>query len=119
MSANDAAIAVLEEQLFGPPGDIPPNLAASMIMAMLDAGEGISDLVFSVGRPAQVEKHGELTAVEIPGVPVLTHVHTAQIARQLIAGNEVGLRNLKDQGACDLSYAIPNCARFRVNAFKQ
>src|SRR5205085_1691996 len=34
-------------------------------------------------------------------------------------GNEVALRTLKDQGAADFSYAIPNCARFRVNVFKQ
>jgi len=119
MSPNDAAIAALEDQLFGPADGIPPNLAPSMIMAMLDAGDGISDLIFSVGRPAQVEKHGELTAVEIPGIPQLTIAQTAQISRQLINGNEVALRDLKDKGACDLSYAIPNCARFRVNVFKQ
>ena len=119
MSPNDAAIAALEDQLFGPADGIPPNLAPSMIMAMLDAGDGISDLIFSVGRPAQVEKHGELTGVEIPGIPQLTIAQTAQISRQLINGNEVALRDLKDKGACDLSYAIPNCARFRVNVFKQ
>src|SRR6185436_10954598 len=119
MSPNDAAIAALEDQLFGPADGIPPNLAPSMIMAMLDAGDGISDLIFSVGRAAQVEKHGELTGVEIPGIPQLTIAQTAQISRQLINGNEVALRDLKDKGACDLSYAIPNCARFRVNVFKQ
>ena len=119
MSPHDATIAALEDQLFGPPEDIPPNFAASMIMTMLDAGEGISDLVFSVGRPAQVEKHGDLVGVEIPGIPMLTVAHTAQLSRQLINGNEVALRDLKEKGACDLSYAIPNCARFRVNAFKQ
>src|SRR4051812_34632380 len=119
MSTPDAAVTALEDLLFGPAGDTPPNLAPSMIMAMLDAGEGISDLVFSVGRPPQVEKHGELVGVETTGVPLLKMEHTAQISRQLIAGNDVALRNLKDQGACDLSYAIPNCARFRVNVFKQ
>src|ERR1051325_10569497 len=119
MSPNDATIAALEDQLFGPADDTPPNLAASTIMAMLDVGDGISDLIFSVGRPAQVEKHGELTGVDIPGIPQLTIAQTAQISRQLINGNEVALRDLKDKGACDLSYAIPNCARFRVNVFKQ
>src|ERR1051325_12190039 len=78
MSPNDATIAALEDQLCGPADDTPPNLAASMIMAMLDVGDGISDLVFSVGRPAQVEKHGELTGVDIPGVPMLTIQQTAQ-----------------------------------------
>src|SRR4051812_25774568 len=112
-------VSALEDTLFGPAGDIPSNLAPSMIMAMLDVGDGVSDLIFSVGRPAQVEQHGELTPVDIPGVPLLKQEHTAQISRQLIAGNEVALRTLKDQGACDLSYSIPNCARFRVNVFKQ
>src|SRR4051812_11494793 len=109
MSPSESVVSALEEQLFGPAGDVPPNLAPSMIMMMLDMGEGVSDLVFSVGRPAQVEQHGELTAVDVPGVPLLKQEHTAQIARQLIAGNEAALRSLKDQGACDLSYAIPNC----------
>jgi hypothetical protein len=81
MSPNDATIAALEDQLFGPADGIPPNLAPSMIMAMLDVGDGISDLIFSVGRPAQVEKHGELTGVDIPGVPQLTIAQTAQISR--------------------------------------
>src|SRR5256714_1752097 len=119
MSAIESSVAALESFLFGPPGDIPPNLAASMIMTMLDAGDGVSDLVFSVGRPPQVEKHGELTGIDFPGVPQLKMEHTAQIAQQLIGGNEVALRTLKDQGASDFSYAIPNCARFRVNVFKQ
>src|SRR3954466_4746141 len=119
MSTPDAAVTALEDLLFGPVGDTPPNLAPSMIMAMLDAGEGVSDLVFSVGRLPQVEKHGELVGVETAGVPLLKTEHTAQISRQLINGNDVALRNLRDQGAGDLSYAIPNCARFRVNVFKQ
>jgi len=120
MSTANSAVHPLEQQLFGAPtDDIPSNFAATMIMTMLDAGEGVSDLVFSPGRPAQVEKHGELTAIDIPGIPFLKMEHTAQVARQLIAGNEQALRSLKEQGACDLSYAIPNCARFRVNVFRQ
>jgi twitching motility protein PilT len=119
MNTADPSVSALEAQLFGPEGDIPANLAATVIMTMLDTGEGVSDLVFSVGRPVQVEKHGELTGVDIPAVPLLKQEHTAQISRQLIGGNEVALRTLRDQGACDFSYAIPNCARFRVNVFKQ
>jgi hypothetical protein len=30
----------------------------TLIGAMLDSGEGISDLVFSPGRPPQVERYG-------------------------------------------------------------
>src|SRR5438067_1924154 len=120
MPTPDTEIHPIEALLFGSPdADAPSKLAAAMITTMLDVGDGISDLVFSPGRPAQVEKHGELTPVDIPEIPVLKAEHTAQIARELIAGNEQALRSLKDQGACDLSYAIPNAARFRVNVFRQ
>ena len=110
----------LETSLFGPPnGDASAKFAAAMIMAMLDSGEGISDLIFSPGRPPQVERHGHLAAVEIPQVPVLEPEHTARVARELIAGNGQALLSLNEHGACDLSYSIPNCARFRVNVFRQ
>jgi len=76
-------------------------------------------LIFSPGRPPQVERHGALTSVVIPQVPVLEPEHTARIARELIAGNGQALLTLSEHGACDLSYSIPNCARFRVNVFRQ
>jgi twitching motility protein PilT len=44
---------------------------------------------------------------------------TAQVARDLIAGNEHALGVLKEQGACDLSFALPERTRFRVNVFRQ
>ena len=34
--------------------------------AMLDSGDGISDLVFSPGRPPQVERFGDLVPVDRP-----------------------------------------------------
>src|SRR5438105_10703919 len=114
MTIAEASTTWLDTQLFGAAGAIAPDFAGTTVVTMLEAGEGISDLVFSVGRPAQVEKHGELTGVDIPGCSLLTMEHTAQIARQLIGANDAVLRSLKDQGACDFSYSIPNCARFRV-----
>ena len=110
----------LETSLFGAPqGDPSGEFAAAMIMAMLDGGDGISDLIFSPGRSPQVERHGSLTPVVIPQVPVLEPEHTMRIARQLIGGNGQALLALSEHGACDLSYSIPNCARFRVNVFRQ
>jgi len=115
LHAND-----IETSLFGePPADPSLKFAAAMIMAMLDSGEGISDLVFSPGRPPQVERHGHLTPVVIPQVPVLEPEHTARIARELINGSRASMLALSEHGACDLSYSIPHCARFRVNIFKQ
>ena len=86
---------------------------------MLESGKGISDLVFSPGRAPQVEKQGHLTAVTVPELPLLRPQDTSRIAADLIRGNEAALRALKEHGACDLSYSLPERARFRVNVFRQ
>ncbi len=87
---------------------------------MLKAGEGVSDLLFVVGRPPQVEVYGKLKPVEIPGfMPVLQPQHTLGIATKLMGENERLKTDLKVNGSCDTSYAVPNLARFRVNVFRQ
>ena len=107
------------DALFGAESAAPPIETPALIAAMLESTPGISDLIFSPARPPQVEKHGELTAVDIPALPMLQADDTARIARDLIGGNEHALRTLKDQGACDFSFALPGRARFRVNVFRQ
>jgi twitching motility protein PilT len=122
MSQNATALtaAELATELFGAPAaGGSPMFTPAVIMAMLDAGTGISDLIFSPGRPPQVERHGNLASVPIAELPNLEPEHTARIARDLIGPNEHVLRVLKEEGATDLSYMIPNCARFRVNVFRQ
>jgi len=95
----------LEGTLFGPiPAGIPERFTQALIMRVLDAGDGISDLLFSPGRPPQVERHGQLVPVAILGLAMLLPVHTAHIARELIGGNQNALVMLREQGACDLSY---------------
>ena len=91
---------------------------AALVAAMVSV-KGASDLVFSPGRPPQVELHGRLTAVNISGLPVLLPEHTAQLARDLIGSDENAQATLKRSGSCDLSYSLPQRARFRVNVFKQ
>jgi twitching motility protein PilT len=86
---------------------------------MLDSGDGISDLVFSPGRPPQVERYGELAPVAIDLLPMLRPADTAALARDLVSNNETVLRSLKEHGACDLSYSLPDRCRFRVNVFRQ
>src|SRR6476646_877934 len=110
--------AVIEARLFGPQGQGAVGTSA-LINAMLDSGKGISDLIFSPGRPPQVEQHGELTAVQIPGLSLLRPDDTARLAADLIRGNIQALQSLKSQGSCDLSYSIPERSRFRVNIFRQ
>src|SRR5689334_25199183 len=92
---------------------------ASLIQQMLDSGKGISDLVFSPGRPPQVERFGELVTVPVAQLPMLRAEDTAALARDLINENETYLRALAEQGASDLSYVLPDRCRFRVNVFRQ
>jgi twitching motility protein PilT len=110
----------LEAALFGPSTDDTASAATpGLISAMLDSGSGISDLIFSPSRPPQVERHGELMAVAVPDVATLRPEDTARIASHLLGGKEHALRTLQDTGACDLSYSLPDRARFRVNVFRQ
>jgi twitching motility protein PilT len=110
-----------ETQLFGAlTAEAPTVTTSSVIAAMLDSGNGISDLIFSPGRPPQVERHGELQPVEVAGCSPLHATDTAQIARDLIGGNRHTLGVLKEDGACDFSYALAERnTRFRVNVFRQ
>jgi len=108
----------LNATLFGS-SDARTISTASLIQQMLDSGNGISDLIFSPGRPPQVERFGELVPVPVAELPILKPEDTAGIAKDLINGNETYLRALKDQGASDLSYALPDRCRFRVNVFRQ
>ena len=104
MSLTTLDVERLEIQLFGAKiADSLLKFTDTMILAMVGAGAGISDLIFSPGRPPQVEQYGELTAVAIDGVPMLETEQTAQVARDLIEGNEHALRTLSHKGACDLS----------------
>jgi len=91
----------------------------ALITAMLNTGNGVSDLLFSPGRPPQVEQNGRLVAVEHPGAEMLLPNDTMGIAGELLRGNKHAMESLKEQGACDLSYSLPQRSRFRVNIFKQ
>lgn len=96
-----------------------PELDA-VLSAMLDTHPGISDLMFSVGRPLQVESYGVLKEAPIhPAIPKLTPYQTEQIALNIVGNQRHLLRDLLQRGACDCSYQLADRARFRVNIFKQ
>ena len=118
MTVDPSTIA---DHLFGPLPAAPSTFSTPVVIgAMLDSGSGISDLIFSPGRPPQVEKHGELTRVDDHGAAGAARADdTARLARDIIGGNPIALRTLQEQGACDLSYSLPERARFRVNVFRQ
>jgi twitching motility protein PilT len=91
----------------------------ALLAAMLKAHEQVSDLIFSPGRPPQVEVHGQLIAVQAPALHLLTADDTRHIAADLIGSNKQAITILREQGSCDISYALPGVARFRVNVFIQ
>jgi len=91
----------------------------ALLAAMLRAADKISDLIFSPGRPPQVQVYGRLIPVQVPGMSVLTPDNTRHIAVDLIGDNKQAITTLREHGACDISYGIPGLARFRANIFIQ
>jgi twitching motility protein PilT len=91
----------------------------ALLGAMLRAAEKISDLIFSPGRPPQVQVYGQMIPVQVPGLTVLTADDTRHIAADLIGDNKTAITTLREHGACDVSYGLPGLARFRVNVFIQ
>ncbi len=91
----------------------------ALLAAMLRATEKVSDLIFSPGRPPQVEVYGQLIPVQGPGLRLLTADDTRRIASDLIGDNKQAINVLREQGSCDISFGLPGLARFRVNIFIQ
>src|SRR5512147_1227816 len=92
---------------------------AQLVAAMLQQRDGISDLIFSPGRPPQVEAKGQLIPLPFRGFELLTPAQTRVIAEDLISGNGPAAAQLARDGSADLSYALEGLARFRVNVFRQ
>ncbi|MFZ0294119.1 MAG: PilT/PilU family type 4a pilus ATPase [Candidatus Sulfotelmatobacter sp.] len=90
-----------------------------LLAAMLRAAEKISDLIFSPGRPPQVQVYGQLIPVQVPGLSNLTADDTRHIAADLIGDNKQAVATLREHGSCDVSFGLPGVARFRVNIFIQ
>jgi twitching motility protein PilT len=86
---------------------------------MLRASDKVSDLIFSPGRPPQIELAGKLVPVRVPGLEKLLPAHTAGIAKLIIGNQQAAVDSLEKSGSADLSFSVPGDARFRVNIFKQ
>jgi twitching motility protein PilT len=100
-------------------GVTPALTTPEIIVAMLRASDTVSDLIFSPGRPPQVERNGQLIEVQIPGVGRLTPEATKRVANDLMKNSEFAARKLEQEGSADFSYSLPQTARFRVNVFHQ
>lgn len=96
----------------------PLNFIA-VLRQMLKTSDKVSDLIFSPGRPPQIELAGKLQPVNVPGLEKLTPAHTAGMAKIIIGNHENAAESLEKSGSADLSFSAPGEARFRVNIFKQ
>src|SRR3989475_6482915 len=87
----------------------------TVMAAMLDSHDLVSDLNLSVDRPLQVESAGELVPVKFtPPIENLTPFQTEIFALNLIHNDRRLSQMLLQQGSCDSSYFLPGKARFRV-----
>ncbi|MBW8865368.1 MAG: PilT/PilU family type 4a pilus ATPase [Verrucomicrobia bacterium] len=89
-----------------------------LLQAMVGSYGEISDLLFVVGKPPQVEVHGVLESPEV-GESVLNGPRIEAFGRVIVGGNAKLEQDLATTGACDCSYALEDTCRFRVNIYKQ
>ena len=91
-----------------------------LMTVMLASQPEVSDLLFTSGRPPQVESYGELKPVVTdPPLPELTPFQIEVIAMNMIGDNLWQIEDLLRHGSCDASYTLSDKARFRVNVFSQ
>jgi len=108
-----------------PPANSNPAIAQNIqafhnvLRRMLSVDEKVSDLIFSPGRPPQVELSGELQGVPISGLERLTPPLIKAMADLMLMNNEQGLETLEKKGSTDISYSVNGLCRFRVNIFRQ
>src|SRR5213594_2221435 len=107
-----------------PSSETPPSPSGSLnigtiLHQMLGVSDKVSDLIFSPGRPPQIELVGKLQAVPATGIEKLTPAHTAGIAKLIIGNHENAAESLEKYGSADLSFSVAGLCRFRVNIFKQ
>jgi twitching motility protein PilT len=91
----------------------------NVLRRMLAVDPKVSDLIFSPGRPPQVELTGDLQGVPIQGLEMLKAGQIRAMAEIMLEGNEQGTEALDKKGSSDISYSVPGLCRFRVNIFKQ
>jgi twitching motility protein PilT len=101
------------------PVDAAMDSFNKVVQAMCSVSEKISDLIFSPGKPPQVELNGKLRGVNIPGLEKIRTEHTETIAKVLLRDNHIAMDSLQRTGSADVSYGVPGYNRFRVNIFKQ
>src|SRR6185369_10161667 len=91
-----------------------------ILSTMLDSQPEVSDLLFTVDKPLQVESFGELKPVSADfAIERLTPFQTEMIALNLVGENQWHIIDLLRRGSCDTAYTLMDKARFRINIFSQ
>src|SRR5688572_3671167 len=91
-----------------------------ILTTMLNSQPEVSDLLFAVDKPLQVESFGELKPVSCePQIEKLTPFQTEMVALNLIGDNQWHIGDLLRRGSCDAAYTLTDKARFRLNIFSQ
>ena len=73
-----------------------------------------SDLHLSAGLPPMIRVHGDVRRINLPP---LEHKEVHAMVYDIM--NDAQRKQLEETWECDFSFAVPNLARFRVNAFQQ
>jgi len=96
------------------------ELLDNVLNFILGQFKNVSDINFSPGNFPHVERNGELIKVQLPSCKnFLTPSQTKMLASVILDNNKSLLKKLTREGSVDLSYSLPNRARFRVNIFSQ
>src|SRR6516164_9619480 len=91
-----------------------------ILTTMLDSQPEVSDLLFTVDKPLQVEAVGELKSVALDtSLEKLTPFQTEMVALNLVGDNQWHIIDLLRRGSCDTAYTLADKARFRINIFSQ
>ncbi len=91
-----------------------------ILTTMLDSQPEVSDLLFTVDKPLQVESFGELKPVTCdPPIEKLTPFQTEMVALNLMGDNQWHIGDLLRRGSCDTAYTLTDKARFRISIFSQ
>jgi twitching motility protein PilT len=91
-----------------------------ILTTMLDSQPEVSDLLFTIGKPLQVEAYGELKPVACdPPIAALTPFQTETVALNLLGENQWHIEDLLRRGSSDSSYTLGDKARFRISIFSQ
>jgi len=75
---------------------------------------GASDVHLTVGIPPKMRVNGKLLTMEYPR---MMPADTLEVLISIMT--EVQRDRFEEKGEYDLSFSIPNCGRYRVNAYKQ